>query len=165
MLHLQPFRSSSILVSMEVPYFAYGSNMNLEQMARRCPGAKLGKRVELSDWRYFINGNGYAGIEEFPGGLVQGCLWSLSPDHWEALDQYEGIVGEYYKKRKIQVSSCQNGEILTVWVYLSNDYDYGIPTRSYQEIVVKGARDVNLPDTYVSTLEAWSNGPPAFFSQ
>ena len=95
--------------------------------------------------------------------MVQGCLWSLSPDHWEALDQYEGIVGEYYKKRKIQVSSCQNGEILTVWVYLSNDYDYGIPTRSYQEIVVKGARDVNLPDTYVSTLEAWADGPPAFF--
>ena len=77
---------------MDDPYFAYGSNMNLAQMASRCPGAKLGEQVRLSDWRYFINGNGYAGIEEFSGGLVHGCLWSLLPQHWEALDQYEGVA-------------------------------------------------------------------------
>ena len=52
---------------MDDPYFAYGSNMNLAQMASRCPGAKLGEQVYLPDWRYFINGNGYAGIEEFSG--------------------------------------------------------------------------------------------------
>lgn len=90
---------------MDDPYFAYGSNMNLAQMASRCPGAKLGEQVYLPDWRYFINGNGYAGIEEFSGGLVRGCLWSLLPQHWEALDQYEGVAGGYYDKKKIEVIS------------------------------------------------------------
>ena len=66
--------------------------MNLEQMARRCPGAQLGSRAKLSDWRYFINGNGYAGIEEFSGAEVWGCLWSLNSRHWEALDEYEGCL-------------------------------------------------------------------------
>jgi gamma-glutamylcyclotransferase (GGCT)/AIG2-like uncharacterized protein YtfP len=112
---------------------------------------------------YFINGNGYAGIEEFSGGLVRGCLWSLLPEHWLALDQYEGVAGGYYEKKKIQVTSCQRGELLTVLVYLSKDYDYGTPTQSYQEIVVQGARDVNLPESYIPSLEAWANGPPASF--
>ncbi len=150
---------------MDDPYFAYGSNMNLAQMASRCPGAKLGERVHLPDWRYFINGNGYAGIEEFSGGLVRGCLWSLLPQHWEALDQYEGVAGGYYDKKKIEVISCRSGERLLVWVYLSNDYDYGIPSSPYQEIVVQGARDVNLPESYLPLLEAWADGPPPAFSR
>jgi len=150
---------------MDDPYFAYGSNMNLAQMASRCPGAELGEQVYLPDWRYFINGNGYAGIEEFSGGLVHGCLWSLLPQHWEALDQYEGVAGGYYDKKKIEVISCRSRERLPVWVYLSNDYEYGIPSSSYQEIVVQGARDVNLPESYLPLLEAWADGPPPAFSR
>ena len=164
-LDLPRWISSSTLLKMDLPYFAYGSNMNFQQMARRCPGAQVGQLCHLPDWRYFINGNGYAGIEKFLGGLVRGCLWSLLPEHWLALNQYEGVSGGYYQKKKIQVISCQNGKRLPVWVYLSNDYDYGIPSASYQKIVVEGARDVNVPESYISLLEAWSNGPPASFSK
>ena len=150
---------------MDDLYFAYGSNMNLAQMARRCPGAQLGIQAELPGWRYFINGNGYAGIEKFSGGLVRGSLWSLLPQHWEALDQYEGVAGGYYEKKKMDVLSSRNGKQLPVWVYLSNDYNYGTPSSSYQEIVVQGARDVNLPESYLPVLEAWADGPPPSFSQ
>jgi gamma-glutamylcyclotransferase (GGCT)/AIG2-like uncharacterized protein YtfP len=148
---------------MDDLYFAYGSNMNLAQMARRCPGAQLGIQAELPGWRYFINGNGYAGIEKFSGGLVRGRLWSLLPQHWEALDQYEGVAGGYYEKKKMEVLSSRNGEQLPVWVYLSNDYEYGTPSSSYQEIVVQGARDVNLPESYLPVLEVWADGPPPSF--
>jgi hypothetical protein len=63
------------------------------------------------------------------------------------------------------VISCRSRERLPVWVYLSNDYDYGIPSSSYQEIVVQGARDVNLPESYLPLLEAWADGPPPAFSR
>ena len=48
-------------------YFAYGSNMNIEQMKLRCPGASLKGQGYILNWRYFINGNGYAGIEQRKG--------------------------------------------------------------------------------------------------
>ena len=31
-------------------YFAYGSNMNREQMSRRCPGAEFGSLAVLKGW-------------------------------------------------------------------------------------------------------------------
>ena len=44
---------------MALPYFAYGSNMNLEQMAVRCPGARMVDLVRKTGWRYLINQRGY----------------------------------------------------------------------------------------------------------
>ena len=63
--------------AMKTFYFAYGSNMNQEQMADRCPGSEIGPLIRLAGWRYFINGRGYAGVEESPADQVLGCLWSL----------------------------------------------------------------------------------------
>jgi len=164
-LHLPASTVSSSLMVMEIPYFAYGSNMNLEQMARRCPGAQLGSRAKLSDWRYFINGNGYAGIEEFPGSEVWGCLWSLNSRHWEALDEYEGVDGGYYEKKILKVERDSGNEEIDAWVYLSNDYDYGIPSSEYQAIVIRGAKDVNLSKSYIPVLEDWAHGAPTSYSK
>ena len=44
-------------------YFAYGSNMCPEQMARRCPGGQALAPAELRDWRFLINTRTYATIE------------------------------------------------------------------------------------------------------
>ena len=164
-LHLPPSTVCSSLMVMEIPYFAYGSNMNLEQMARRCPGAQLGSRARLSGWRYFINGNGYAGIEEFSGSEVWGCLWSLNSRHWEALDEYEGVDGGYYEKKILKVERDSGNEEIDAWVYLSNDYDYGIPSSEYQAIVIRGAKDVNLSKSYIPVLEDWARGAPSSYSQ
>ena len=148
---------------MDIPYFAYGSNMNLEQMARRCPGAQLGSRARLPSWRYFINGNGYAGIEEFSGSEVCGCLWKLDYRHWEALDQYEGVDGGYYEKKILKVEREIGNEEIDAWVYLSNDYDYWIPSSEYQANVIRGAKDASLSNSYISLLEDWAKGVPASY--
>ena len=150
---------------MVIPYFAYGSNMNLDQMASRCPGAKLDVVAKLSNWRYFINGNGYAGIEEFPGSEVWGCLWKLNFSHWEALDQYEGVDGGYYEKKILKVGRESGNEEIDAWVYLSNNYDYGIPSSAYQEIVIRGAKDVSLCKSYIPILEDWGEGVPSSYSK
>ena len=84
--------------------------MNLEQMSRRCPGAILGDIGYLQDWRYFINGRGYAGIEEYKGGVIWGCLWTLTDPHWLALDQYEGVAGGYYKRKILSIVIEKNKE-------------------------------------------------------
>lgn len=139
--------------------------MNLEQMAHRCPGAQLGSRARLSGWRYFINGNGYAGIEEFSGSEVWGCLWTLDSKHWEALDKYEGVDGGYYQKKILKIERDRGNEEIDAWVYLSNNYDYGVPSSEYQAIVIRGAKDVSLSNSYIPLLEDWAEGVPASYSQ
>jgi len=51
-------------------YIAYGSNLNLEQMKRRCPTAEVVGAVELKNWRlWFRRGNhGAVATIEWSGG-------------------------------------------------------------------------------------------------
>ncbi|MEK9634782.1 MAG: gamma-glutamylcyclotransferase family protein, partial [Opitutae bacterium] len=88
---------------MKTLYFAYGSNMNQEQMSTRCRGSELGSLARLTGWRYFINGRGYAGIEESPSDHVLGCFWSLEDEHVASLDRYEGVKGNFYSKETLEV--------------------------------------------------------------
>ena len=82
-------------------YFAYGSNMCPEQMARRCPGGQALGQAELRDWRFLINTRTYATIEARPGAATHGVLWSLTPGHITQLDHYAAVAeGTYFTDRK-----------------------------------------------------------------
>jgi hypothetical protein len=48
-------------------YFAYGSNICAEQMARRCPAAVMGEVVALPGWRFAINRRVVATLLPEPG--------------------------------------------------------------------------------------------------
>lgn len=61
---------------MEKLYIAYGSNMNLEQMALRCPEAKLVSSALMSG--YELQFKFHATIEPNPDSKVPILLWQLS---------------------------------------------------------------------------------------
>ena len=59
-------------------YFAYGSNMNLDQMAYRCPAAEAVCTAKLEGYELFFAGrpgNGVASIRPKQGGTVVGVLF------------------------------------------------------------------------------------------
>lgn len=61
-------------------YFAYGSNINLNQMARRCPGAEVIGPATLNGYRLaFRAQSGVATIIPAPTKQVKGLLWRLTP--------------------------------------------------------------------------------------
>ena len=143
-------------------YFAYGSNMNIEQMKRRCPGASLKEQGYILNWRYFINGNGYAGIERWEGSIVFGGIWELQDFHWVSLDQYEAVDQGFYQKVKVKVSAGDlvRSKEVDASLYLSNNYEYGKPSSAYQKIVMQGGHDLKLKKDYLQFLEKWGEGPP-----
>ena len=141
-------------------YFAYGSNMNREQMSRRCPGAEFGSLAVLKGWTYFINGNGYAGVQKRPGSETHGCLWTLSESHWVALDRYEAVAEGFYERVLLEVEVGVHRMKLRTWVYLSTDRTYGRPSSQYQRIVTEGGREIGLPTGQLGILESWAEGPP-----
>ena len=74
-------------------YFAYGSNMNLDQMEFRCPAAAVKENVRLDGYRLAFCGRhpgcGVATILPEQGSHVDGVLWKITPECEHSLDRYE----------------------------------------------------------------------------
>ena len=77
-------------------YFAYGSNINLEQMANRCPSATIVGPAVLENYELLFR-RGYATIKPRKGGRVHGLLWTLDSLCEQSLDHYEGYPSYYGK--------------------------------------------------------------------
>ena len=75
-------------------YIAYGSNLNLEQMKRRCPTAEVMGKTILRGWSLWFRGSRHsavATIERKRGGKVPVLVWKIQPRDEASLDRYEGV--------------------------------------------------------------------------
>ena len=134
-------------------YFAYGSNINLDQMAYRCPAAQVVGPVMLEGWELLFRGSGVATIGQKEGGTVHGLLWQLTPDCERSLDRYEGYP-HLYVKEPVTVRDAQ-GQELTVMAYVMTERYRApaVPPASYYQGILEGYRQNGLP---VAALEkAW----------
>ena len=130
-------------------YFAYGSNMNLDQMAYRCPDAEVVGRCVLKDYRLAFRGNrrgyGVASILPESGSEVQGLLWKITPKCEQSLDFYEGYPNLYEKKEV--VVQTRTGEQAGVAVYIMNEpyqSQPAIPSDFYLKGILDGCRQNHL---------------------
>jgi len=85
-------------------YFAYGSNLHLEQMARRCPNSTYIGRAILNDFRWQINERGYANVVSDKSDIVHGLVYELDGDDEACLDRNEGVAIRCYSKAYYPVS-------------------------------------------------------------
>lgn len=74
-------------------YFAYGSNTNGYQMARRCPDARWVGTATLRGWE--LKERLYADIEPMPCARVYGVVYQISMSDRLNLDRYEGVPTTY----------------------------------------------------------------------
>ena len=81
-------------------YFAYGANINADDMAWRCPRAQPIGAFELHHWQLELYC--HATIEPKQGSSVHGILWELTPECEQALDRFEGFPSYYTKRTWIQ---------------------------------------------------------------
>lgn len=58
-------------------YFAYGSNLDLEQMAQRCPDAEIVGPVRLENYELRFRGSGFATVAPKKGGRSRQTVNSL----------------------------------------------------------------------------------------
>lgn len=90
-------------------YFAYGSNINLDQMAQRCPDAQVVGPVTLENYELLFRGNlrgaGVATIAPREGSTVHGLLWNITPECERSLDYYEGYPHLYGKEPVLKQST------------------------------------------------------------
>jgi hypothetical protein len=79
-------------------YFAYGSNLWLNQMARRCPNSRYVGRATLADYRWQINDRGFANIIAAPDYYVEGLVYEVDEVDEASLDLCEGVSQGAYAK-------------------------------------------------------------------
>ncbi|HHX61087.1 MAG TPA: gamma-glutamylcyclotransferase, partial [Epulopiscium sp.] len=126
-------------------YAAYGSNMNLKQMKKRCPKAKVIGVGILNDYKLTFRGNGHANIEASDGFQVPIVLWEITPTCERALDRYEGYPN-YYIKKPILVETKSGSKKAMAYVMTSN-YEKlkATPTATYYDIICQGYLDNHIP--------------------
>ena len=134
-------------------YFAYGSNMSVSQMMRRCPQSSLSGNATLAGHDFLINGKGHATIIARTETTVFGLLWTLTDSDIRSLDDYEGIAVGYYVKERKAVRF--NGQQVMALVYVATDANPGIPELPYLQGIVEAATAHRLPADYVKKLATW----------
>lgn len=98
-------------------YFAYGSNLHLPQMAKRCPGSVFVGVAVLRGYRWQINERGVANVvaahehDRDPsrsgsgsgGSQVEGLLYWVTRQDEATLDRCEGVAWQLYQKQMLPV--------------------------------------------------------------
>ena len=126
-------------------YAAYGSNLNVEQMALRCPGAACLHAAVLEGYELVFRGGRYravATIEPKEGSSVPIMLWSIGKQDEEALDRYEGFPSFYRKETMAFQVDGQNVEAM-VYV-MTPGHRLGVPSMEYYDTIRQGYQDCGL---------------------
>ena len=127
-------------------YFAYGSNLNKEQMSYRCPQATPVGTMILPRARLLFRG--VADIIHDPDCEVHGGLWTITPDCEAALDRYEGVKHGLYRKLYLRIRHSRLGDqnVLTYQMQRpKRGHDWiGMPPIEYYESIEQGYHDFGL---------------------
>jgi gamma-glutamylcyclotransferase (GGCT)/AIG2-like uncharacterized protein YtfP len=132
-------------------YFAYGANMDLAGMARRCPRSKPLGAAKLARHRLAIMREGYLTIVRDGRSEVHGLLWELSLSDVGALDRFEETDAGLYAKIVQPVVAA--GGPKRALIYVGANAGPGRAGADYIAGVLAAARAVPLPAGGVAALE------------
>jgi hypothetical protein len=130
-------------------YFAYGSNLNLDQMQRRCPAATPLDKLYLQGWQLVFRM--VADVTPSDDHSAPGGLWQLTPECERELDRYEGFNPLHpdsgmYRKVRVAVDGLPDGET-HVMMYVMNSTGIMPPSTGYYDCIRDGYRDFGLKQT------------------
>jgi gamma-glutamylcyclotransferase (GGCT)/AIG2-like uncharacterized protein YtfP len=134
-------------------YIAYGSNMVQEQMAYRCPGARLigmgylpGARLE-----FYLHATVERSQIKAAPTRVPVAVWEINEADEQRLDRYEGYPS-YYIKAERTVHMTDGSEIKGM-IYLMNQKRIAPPTRDYYEGIRRAYQALGFRSEIEKVLE------------
>lgn len=130
-------------------YFAYGVNLNREQMRKCCPGAKPKFTAVLPNYKLIFSGwsrtwhGGTVSIKPYRGERVAGAVYDITEKDIQKLDRYEGCPS--ISERISVLLIKEDGEAVKAFTYAKrNQSDESKPAPEYMAIIRKGYRDWEL---------------------
>jgi hypothetical protein len=132
-------------------YFAYGANMGVGAMARRCPRSKALGPARLERHRLQVMREGWLTAAPDPRSAVHGVLWDLALSDVAALDRYEGLAQGLYGKAAQPVITPRGPR--QAIVYFGANSGPGIARPDYIAEVLAAARSWPLSVEAIEALE------------
>ena len=128
-------------------YLAYGSNLNNEQMAHRCPDALPVCAYIMLNYQLVFR-RGFLTIEPKEGAEVPCGVWQISDQDEKNLDRYEGFP-KFYRKERFPVMVPDpdelTGKMVTAIAYVMQDgFQLEAPSDYYFYTVMRGYSDFDL---------------------
>jgi len=146
-------------------YFAYGSNLDVQQMQHRCaeavrlvaPGCLRGYTLAFNAYASSCGG-GVADVVIAPQQEVWGLVYDVSLAGLEHLDVYEGYPHLYTRFQGIIDTS--HSVLTTVWIYtVVNKQEFIPPSKEYLGILQRAARCFDFPGAYRAFLDGIATRP------
>ena len=128
-------------------YFAYGMNTNLEQMARRCPGAVCLGAAWINNYQFEFRH--HADIQKQPGAVCHGVLWEIDSTHHKALDALEGFP-YYYHKLQVMVNT-EKYRVSAMTYQMVDQGNLSEPATGYLEIITAGYQVNGVPPNQLAS--------------
>src|SRR5258708_31035709 len=141
-------------------YFAYGSNMDWDQMKKRCPSARFIGVAELRDYRLAFTrrslkrGCGVCDVVSDSGKTVWGAVFQIDDGDVVWLDIEEGYQprrekNSYWRKEcHVFVNGDERQRIAAVTYFGDPQKNPPPPNAKYKNLLLSGARRWQLPDAY-----------------
>jgi len=125
-------------------YFAYGSNLHLFQMKRRCKDSVFLKKIRLVNFKLtFRSKYRAADIEPKKNSIVPGALFEISKSDERKLDVYEDFPKLYEKYYFYYYGK----KVMTYTMVNKSPFRY--PTERYLNIVKRGYKNCGLDFKYL----------------
>jgi gamma-glutamylcyclotransferase len=144
-------------------YFAYGSNLWIDQKEERTSairsGAQAPQTARLADYRLAFNKPSkkwkfVANIMSCPGEEVIGVVYRCNQATMEQMDSWE----PGYKREDVPVV-LDNGESALAITYVAEStVADGQPAAEYVAKIIAGARQHGLPQAYIDRIRRLANG-------
>jgi cation transport regulator ChaC len=149
-------------------YFGYGSNMDWDRFASRCPSAQFLFKAALPDHQLAFtrlsrkNQCGTADILPLPGSVVWGVVYHMEAEDRPGLDRPEGVLIGAYRPENITVlAEGDASRPVRVFTYVVNQKQLPrpLPSRAYMDLLIQGAMRWRLPEAYLQQLRRVQTAP------
>ena len=140
-------------------YFGYGSNMSTQYLVERRKIIPFSSKVGvLENYQLIMNMGGpnflepsFANIRPYNGSNVEGVIHKISEHDLQKIVNTEG---EDYQLQKLSVYT--EGKIKTAYtlIYKTEETKDIPPSKRYLKILIKAAKENNLSQKYIASLES-----------
>ena len=156
-------RPSSAYSGPVALYAAYGSNLDPRLMAERAPASPSQGFGWLRGWRLTFAGEnlGWDGalatvVEDYEHDVFV-MLYDMTHLDELTLDAWEGVALGLWRKIRVRVETMNGSHV--AWIYVLDDYEGGLPSRRYVDMIADAAQEAGAPEDYVVRVRSMSSNP------
>jgi gamma-glutamylcyclotransferase (GGCT)/AIG2-like uncharacterized protein YtfP len=145
-------------------YFAYGSNMDPDLIARRVPGAELVGPGRLDGFRLEFNvystewEGGAANLELDENAHTWGVLWDVPDDQFGGLDAFQGHP-TFFRREDVSVEGPEGSVIAWTYRVAHQAGSYVRPTDEYLQVLHSAIRVQGLPPEALDIVDRAARPP------